>query len=212
MRHLALTAATLLAVAPAARADERARDRRELRQDHRELRQDRRAYEDDRRDLRRLEQLQAELDHALRHQDPRAVAAVDEALQRELAAERRETRREAAHEHRELRREAREGDRRDFRDDRRDLRVEGAMAGRRGQIGAELGSLRGRYGPGELERRRALLRELVQLARAELREDVREYREDRRELREDRREHREDREDRREHRHDPHDGGERPRY
>jgi len=59
-------------------------------------------------------------------------------------------------------------------------------------IRGTLGSLRGRTDRRALDRKRGLLAELVQLARAELREDRGERREDRRELREDRREDRED--------------------
>lgn len=181
MRHLTLAALVACSALPA-RGDDLAHDRRDLRRD-------RRALDDDRRDLARLERLHADLDQALARQDLRWVASIDDALQRELAVERRETAHEANQERQELRRDARERDARAYREDRRDYRAEAGIANRRGQIASELASLRGRYGPGELHRRRALLAELVRLARGELRGDVQELREDRRELREDRRPH-----------------------
>ncbi len=60
-------------------------------------------------------------------------------------------------------------------------------------IAQELAALRRDLTPPALDRRRALVAELVALARGELASDRRELREDRRELREDRRETREDR-------------------
>ncbi len=97
-----------------------------------------------------MEALLERFDRARAARDGRALFAVDEALQRELASERAETQ-------------------------------------------VELASLRGRRAPFELDRKRALIAELVGLARGEIAADRREIGEDRRELREDRRESRDDR-------------------
>jgi hypothetical protein len=183
IRTTALLTAVLLAPAGVAHAQygrgaEVPADRHELRQDGRERR-------DDRRDLRRLEDLLARFDRARARRDRGALAAVDRAVEDELAREWRETRVEMARDRQEIRRDVRDGDRRDFRDDRRDAAVERGVAGRRGEIAQELRSLRGRFGPPALDRKRALLDELVGLARAELAQDRQEIREDRREGRED---------------------------
>jgi hypothetical protein len=199
MTRLPLLLAAALAVPALASAQpipgpaERGGDRRELRQDRRELR-------DDRGDAGRLEALLARLDAARARRDRRQLAAIDDAVLRELAADRAETRVEVARDAREVRDARREvraddrdgrwgdaDDRHDFRDDRRDLEAERRIAHRRAEIDRDLRALRGRYGPPALERRRALVVELVGLARGELSGDVRELREDRRELREDRR-------------------------
>jgi hypothetical protein len=211
MRLLALAAALFL---PALACAQVGRDRRELRQDRRERR-------DDRRDLVRLEALLADYDRALARKDLGALVRIEDAVAAELRTERVETRVEVARDTAEVRRDRAEvrserrelrgdvaagdaaataGDRHDLRDDRRDLRddrrdraVEVGTAQRRGGIAVELASLHGRTAPPELARKRALIAELVGIARAESRQDRRETREDRREIREDRRETWEDR-------------------
>jgi hypothetical protein len=75
----------------------------------------------------------------------------------------------------------------------RDANAEARSQAERVRIARELAALDGRYAPVELQRKRVLIGELIQLARQEVRQDAREMHEDRRELREDRRETREDR-------------------
>lgn len=222
MRLLALAAALPLALAaPAAGADDTARDRRERAVDRRELHQDRHERRDDRRDLARVEALQGRLEALGPRPAPAALAALDADVARALAAERQEGRLELARDGREVRRdraelrserrEEREGwragdpgaaadarhdrrdDRRDLADDLRDRQVEGAQLRRVEALRRDWAEVQGRAGPADLARRRALLGELAALARWELQGDRQERREDRRELREDRRETREDR-------------------
>ena len=200
MHRLLAPALSLALLAPAARADDPYRDRAERGADRRELRQDHRELGDDRHDLARIEALQARLE-ALRHgRPPRgAVAALDADVERELAAEQHEGRRELRHDTAEVHRDAaevrsdrhehdRRDDRRDLADDLRDRRVEASQLHRVKELRRAWAELRGRFGPAEMARRRALLADFVALARRELRDDRQELREDRRELREDRRE------------------------
>jgi len=197
------------------------RDRAEKAVDRQALRQDARQTRDDWRDAARLEGLIARFDAARARGDLAALGAIDAELQRLLAgelaesraeyaqdrAEIRQDRRELGSDRRELRRDVATGrgpgvkaddvrdrndDRRDLRDDRRDSRAEALHGGRVLQIDAELRGLTGRADGPSLDRKRALMGELVALARQEIRQDSRESGEDRRELREDRRETRED--------------------
>jgi hypothetical protein len=186
----------LLLLAPAARAYDA--NPAERAQDRHELRQDRRARADDRRDLAVMEDLLARYDAARARRDRGGLAAVERAVDAELVREVRESRHELRKDRREIRRDVREvraddprdarDDRRDLRDDVRDARVERDMAARREAIQSELRGLRGRMAPPALDRKRALIADLVGLAQAELAQDHQEMREDRRELREDRRE------------------------
>ena len=137
----------------------------------------------------------------------RHLLAIEQDVTRTLANEEREARLEVMEARGELQRaraeaaaERREGewdrhdlrdDRRDLRDDRRDLRDDRRDARRIAAIRDDFSRLQGRMDGRSLDRKRALLVELNQLARAELHEDRRELGEDRRELREDRREMRE---------------------
>jgi hypothetical protein len=172
---------SFLSLLPATALAQGFRDRME---DRRELGSDRRELRDDRRDLERLEALLAQIDRARTTRDRNLVIAFDDAMADELRRERRESSREARDDRREMRHA---DDAREYRDDRRDLAAERRMAARRDAIARELGSLRGRYTNRLVDRRRALTSELVELARAEIRQTRRELREDRRELREDRR-------------------------
>ncbi|MBI5546184.1 MAG: hypothetical protein HY901_20025 [Deltaproteobacteria bacterium] len=197
---------------PGPNSRERVEDRRELHQDRHEAR-------DDIRDLRALEGLLAEFDAARARHDRRTLARIDERLRRQIRAELaegrrelRDDRREVARDRQEVRSDRRElrhdehgshaaaDDRRDLRDDKRDLRddqrdaaQERAALERTHQLLRELDALHGRFRPQSLERKRALIGELIHLARREVRQDKQELREDRHELREDRRETREDR-------------------
>ena len=138
--------------------------------DRMELKQDRRGLADDRWDLARAEQLLARYDDARARRDRWALSAVERDVLRFLDRELRESWTEVRW----------ADDRREVRDDRRDLyRVKA--------IRADLWSLRGRMDRRALQRKRGLVAEVVQVARAELREDRFERREDGREARADRR-------------------------
>lgn len=197
------------------------RNRVERAQDHRALRQDARERTDDWRDVAAMEGVLAQFDQARSPVNAGALAAVDARLrhllraelaegQTELARDRAEVRqdnREVRSDRREVRQDVAQGrpgalvddrhdlrdDRRDRRDDRQDGRAEAHAQGDRLRIARELVSLEGRLALADLERKRVLIVDLLQLARQEVRQDVRETHEDRRELREDRRETREDR-------------------
>ena len=177
---LLLAAALTLPTAAAAQGrSDRAQDRHELARDRHERR-------DDERDLRRLEGLVARFDEVRARHDRRGLAEVERALDAELQSEAEESRAELARDRHEVRRDVRHGeDRRETRDDVWDLRREQAIAARRDAIARELGALRGDTHSRALERKRALMVELVGLARGELAADVGETREDRRELRQD---------------------------
>lgn len=198
-----------------------ARNRAERAQDHRELRQDSHERVDDWRDVAALETVLADFDRARAPVNASALATVDARLRHmlraelaegsgELARDRAEVRRdtrEIRSDRREVRRDVADGrpgayaddkhdlrdDRRDRRDDVRDANAEARSQAERLRIARELTTLEGRHGVTDLERKRVLIVELIQLARQEVRQDARETREDRRELREDRRETREDR-------------------
>lgn len=196
------------------------RDQAEIAQDHREVRQDERNRAEDWHNVAAVEAVLADFDRARSAGNMNGLANVDARLRNLLRAElaegngkvardRAEVRRdngEARSDRREERRdvaEARPGasadDRRDLRDDRRDRRddVRDAHAETRAQderlrIAGGFSELDGRYAPADLDRKRALIVDLLQLSRREVRQDARETQEDRRELREDRREKRED--------------------
>lgn len=209
---------------PVHRAHELREDRRERTEDKREIAKDERERTDDLRDLKALEVLAADYDLARARRDPAGLQRVDDRLrrlvkselkesQRELRDDQREVRRsanEVRDERREVRHDEREGrhaaaaaDRRDVKDDKRDLRddvrdaqKERAALDRYQGMLRELDSLFGRMDPPAVERKRAILGELIARARGELHEDAKEIREDKRELREDRHETREDRHER----------------
>jgi hypothetical protein len=196
-------------------------DRREVRQDAREIRQDGRQLNDDVRDARRMEVLLQAFDAARATRQPARIVEVDRRVQAAIEVELRESGRELAQKQGEAARSGREvgqerrevgrdiaagrpgraagdvrdlrDDRRDARDDRRDVRQEAVSANRLQGIQREYNALAGRLDPRSVDRRRALIAELVQMQRHEAAGDVREQREDRRELHEDRRERREDR-------------------
>lgn len=166
-------AAALLATLPAVTL---AQPHHQGPQDRRELRQDRRELRDDRHDLAWMEQLLARFDAARARRNRPALAAVEADVSRMLDRELRESRIEVAKSGGEARRSVTGDDRRDLRDDRRDL-------ARVRAIHSEFTSLRGRMQRRALDRKRVLIVELTRMARAELREDRRELREDRRDVR-----------------------------
>jgi len=196
------------------------RDQREINQDRRELRQDAAARRDDWRDLKRLEGALSRFDNARATSNAMELRWVDDEVRGLLSQELAEGRAELAKDKAEVRRDVREvrgdarevrrdefhgagyrerEDRRDMRDDRRDLhkdvqdvRAEKENLRRTWWIANEYDGLYGRMDPNALAQKRALITELIGLARQELRQDNREMREDRHELREDRREQRED--------------------
>lgn len=198
-----------------------ARDRVERGQDRRELRTDNREQRDDRRDRAKLVALLVRYDAARGRGDYAALTAMDTELHELVGAEIRESRREwlkdaaevardrgeVGSDRRELGRDRARGagplqradDRRDKRDDQADLRddvrdrrAEGRNLVRLDGIEKELGALWGRVDNPGLDRKRALVGELLALSNAELAGDRQEKREDHRELREDRKETRED--------------------
>jgi hypothetical protein len=198
---LTLTAPALAAAGP---------DRHERGRDHQELQGDRQGLRDDLRDAERAGWLLQEFDRARATRDRRGMAEVEarvaQALEDELREADREVReaaREARQSDRELRDERGEvlGDLRrdqpgrlaDDRRDRRDLMREADYRERVLAVRGEWSQLRGSLRRVALDRKHALLEELVRLSRFEIRASEDELREDRGELREDRREWREDR-------------------
>lgn len=193
---LVTTLALLLPTFASAQAPhrERAQDRREVRHDKGDLR-------DGRRDLDRIEKIRDDYRRAITGRSARAVNRVEARLTAWLDEELREDRREVRQDKRELQRSRRElrrdaryetrrgvrDDRRDRRDDRRDLALERGERQRHLQLERELRGLLGRKDRRSLQRKAAILDELVSLQRAELRQDRQELREDRQERREDRR-------------------------
>lgn len=188
---------------------------KERRQDRRELKQDRRERRDDRLDHARLKAALADFDRARRSRSKVGLDSVDARLRKMLREEAREgrkeirrDRREKNRSQREVRKETRErrdharqgkpgavakdtrdirDDRRDARDDRRDLLEEKASHAKRQRIRSKLAPLYGKYDRKSLRAKRALIVDLVAMAKVEMRHNRRETREDRRELREDRR-------------------------
>ncbi len=168
MNRAALALITLIipAAGSAHRFDgERAWDRHEAKQYRREVR-------DDRRDLRRMERLLSRFDDAVSYRSRYALAAVEGDVLRTLDREIREARWGLTP----FERYSTTGDRYvhcdhgDLRDDRRDLVKLQA-------IRSELGYLLGRVDRRAIERKRALVAELVTMARFEPREDRAERRE-----------------------------------
>lgn len=172
--------------APAKKARQNNRD---VRQDRREQRLNSKEKRDDRRDLRQLKEVLVEFDKARANNNTKRLARIDERVKTLLRLEAQESGREAHLDRQEVRKSAREarGDRRDLRDDKRDLAKERRMHQRRSDIGREYTGLAGRMDPQSLNRKRALITELIKLAKVELRHTNQEIREDRRERREDRR-------------------------
>lgn len=212
---------TLCGTAQAQRSHELREDRREVREDKREIEKDKKEINDDKNDLRSLQQLAADFDMARARGDHRALRALDERLKRHVNAELRESSRELRDDRREIKRDSREvrddrrdlrrdeatghhgregHDRRDLHDDKTDLRddvrdaeKEKAAKERFAALAREVADLAGRVDPPALDRKRAIIGEMLGRAHGEIREDHKELREDRRELREDRHETREDR-------------------
>lgn len=220
MRSLALAVLVVSQVA-AAQAVRNAAERRRDRQD---LRQDRRQLTDDRRDARQVHQLLVDYDAAIAANDAARLGGLDAAFRAHLAKEIGESRVESAQARQEVREDKRElrSDRRELRqdvaldrrpgvvaddardlardranlaDDRRDAARERLSRERLLAIQGQLGGLEGRFDPGSVQHKRALIAEVFGVAKAEVVRDREERREDRRELREDRRERREDRRD-----------------
>jgi hypothetical protein len=153
---------------------------------------DGRAFRDDVRDLMRLRDLAARYDTAIRSWRARLILRVEAEIIEAVRADLIENRSEVERDRREVGRDGRFGDREDRRDDRRDFREEREAQRKRFLIASDLKALMGRMRPGALQRKQALLQELIGLARMELRDDRREIDEDRRD-----RQERPDRHDRR---------------
>ena len=177
----------------------------EVRRDKQELRENRAQTRDDWLDLKRLEGLLARFDRARATNNANELNICDTELRWLVNTELGEGRKEIAQDRREVGRDTREvregrreawetGDRgevreerRERRDDVRDTKRKIAMHRERRRIALELQALAARRDPAALDRKRALTVEMINLARHELGQDVRERREDRREMREDRR-------------------------
>ncbi len=165
---------------------EQVHDRQELRQDARETR-------DDHQDLRQVESLLARYDSARGRGARRDILQVEQELRGYVNAELNESHRELAQDKQEARSSAREvrhdgyrsDDRKDHRDDVRDVRQESRALQQTRSIAQELNGLYGRLDSGSITRKRMLIADLVQLARAETAQNRQEMREDRREARED---------------------------
>jgi hypothetical protein len=204
--------------------DETVRNTAERVQDHAAVARDRRSVTDDTMDRDWTQAALDEYVESRARRDESALRGLDERVASHLAAESgeaaretaqaaaetRQSRREVRSDRRELRENHRESapaveraddhrdrrdDRRDRRDDRRDAAVEVAHQERLTAIRDEWVELAGTMEEKALDRKVGLLRELVALAGAEVRQGVVEGAEDRREVREDRRETREDRRD-----------------
>ena len=178
-----------LSFAQVRRAGETARDVRALNVDRQEKR-------DDARDANRWLAVSNRFDAARAANNFALLGALDSEIRALLAQELREGQAELARDRAEVRQDNRElrrdrvvgpvarDDRRDRRDDVRDVKVEANSRQRIAAIDAQFAGLAGRFDPMSLQQRRALLNEVMALSRQELRQDNREQHEDRRELRE----------------------------
>jgi hypothetical protein len=177
---------------------------------------------DDLRDLALLETLTVEYREAAAADDKVALVAIHDRVDRMLTAEIGESAKETAQATAEVRRDRREirsdrreiqenkstgssvgeavKDRHDLRDDRRDRRDDLRDAAREKERHERYVALHARWHeldpPGDFVAHKAVLAELHELAKAELKDDAAEAGEDRRELREDRLETLEDRRER----------------
>ncbi len=214
-----------LAVPTFAAAGELGRDHQELRRDRAEIRGEKAALADDVRDVKHVEALLREFDRARGARDLRALRAVEQRVARALKDEHREANRESRQAQGELRQSRQEtiqerrevlgdaaqprparhaDDRRDLRDDLRDQRDDRADLVREERYRKRIAALRAQWVSRlhdrsrlAMNQKRAMLQEVVELARAEVRATAVELQEDRAERREDRRELREDRHERR---------------
>ena len=127
---------------------------------------DHRQHAEDLAELRRWEAMAARLAKARDARDARELAAIDQAMTAELAAERREADEEVRRVREDIRRDGRAepGARRAVPEPHH----ERADRARLEAISAEWGGLRGRYGAAEVARRRALLDQLLEQARREV--------------------------------------------
>lgn len=165
---------------------ERAGDRQELREDRRETRRD--VW-----DTASLQALLNDYVRARKARDAAAISALDQRFMAEIVVEVRESKVETVEKVQEVGASRRDHDgrgthdRRELRDDRRDLVKESAALQRKKAIrdayARELGQLDAR----SVLRKEALIKKAIGEAKLEVVHDVKEQREDRRELREDRR-------------------------
>jgi hypothetical protein len=190
-RHLALIALLLPAAALA--------QDRDVRHDRGELRHDQAEVSDDVNDLRWAESLQARFEEAWQRRDWNAVRRIEDGVARYLQQELGDARRnmahdsgEARHDAAELHQDRREGDRHEAREDVSKLRHDRAEAERDEAVLRRLTDLDQRFAGvrgvtrrREMEQKRDIIAELVNMARNELRHDEHDQRHDRRELRED---------------------------
>lgn len=189
-------------------------------QDQRELNKDANKTIDDQYDLAWIENLLVRYDAARARRARSIINQIDRDVMNYLTWEVKESRREVHQKQAEVKRDNRElnsdkrelnrnaatgappaanakdvhdmrDDHRDRNDDIRDVKIEAAQMNRLKQILAEYKRLAYIHGPGPVGQKRALIAEVVAIARGEVIGNVKETNEDLRELREDQREHRE---------------------
>ncbi len=167
-----------------------------------DLREDRRQLRDDLRDAKQARRLLADFDRAAGSGGRHALAAVEARVERALEVEAREARVEAGEAAHRLREDSLDAgqpgwrpapgavdqrrdqlaEARDRVNDRRDLILEADYRNRISAIRDEWQSLRGHRERKHMQRKHALLVEVVRLSRLEIRKDLHEIHEDRERL------------------------------
>lgn len=161
-------------------------------QERREVHQDVRDIHNDRRNVVDLENVLARFDEARARRDEGLMRDVEGRLRDVIRVQMEEghekieaDRREVRHDERAMDRDANWGrdgatarDSRDRRDDIRDARRQQEVQHTRASIAREMNSLVGSRRPGDLDRMRGLITQLIDLTRAEMHEDKRELHED----------------------------------
>ena len=190
MKQVALMLATLMVSATAY-----GQPAREVAHDKREVAKDLRERREDIRDIKVLEVLAADFESARARWDLRALLVIDERVRRVAATELAQDKAELQRDSREVQHDIHEArpvtagdDRREkVREDVRDVRADRAFMEKHAQVLRDLDALYGRMDAPSLDQKRALMGELIGLARAELRKDTHDLRQDAKELHEERR-------------------------
>lgn len=174
LSYLELAALSLALCAPALAAEPQPRSPPIV--DHRELKLYKREIADDRKDLERLLSRLDRLDalRAMRAVDGRAVEELDRKVHDEMLREAREQKLAA---HPTLGHAARVSSDAPLAGERAVRFFTAADAARVDQITVEWAALRGKVARSDLEARRTLLAELIELARVELVDDLRAFKE-----------------------------------
>ena len=162
-------------------------------QERREMHQDVHDIHNDRRNVRELEDVLSRYDEARSRRDEGMMRDVEGRLRDIIRLQMEEGHDKLEADKREVRRDERVMDRdsnwgrdgatvrdsRDRRDDIRDARRQQGVQQTRASIAREMSSLVGSRRPGDMDRMRGLINQLIDLTRSELHEDKRELREDR---------------------------------